>query len=1552
MREEDAQEPGLEGAMQAAFGSPESRGASILDRIERLTGVTSQILLHDAPGEESPLLRVPTCEGKPFEDDSRYQIAGEIAKGGVGAVYKGRDRDLGRDVAVKVLRRKHAGSAEVLQRFVEEAQIGGQLQHPGIVPVYSLGLQPDGRPYFAMKLVKGRTLAASLRDREDPSADRRRLLRIFERVCQTMAYAHARGVIHRDLKPANVMLGTFGEALVVDWGFGKVLGRGEPERGEATGTIVTTVRSGSESMAGSVMGTPAYMPPEQALGHVEELDRQTDVFALGAILCEILTGKPPYVGAAKDLLVQASHARLDDAFARLDACGADPDLLDLAKRCLAPTRDDRPRDAGEVAEAMGTHLSEAEARAHRAELEAVRESTRMGRERDHARRERRAKRLTIGLAAAILVALLTGGGALLTKDARDRTRAARALPRVEQAMEEAVRLQGEGRWQEALAVARKARHLAGEVDRATIRRADALLEETESGLAAAEAEAQQAAKDRTLLARLEESRLQRCDECDPRVTDESYAAAFREYGVDPESLPPHEAATPFRGRGDAFAVAVAAALDDWAWLRRSKAALRAKSWKGLLDVADAVDPDPAQTRLRDLVRRWDVEGLDAYATEEAAGSLPARSLSLLGQALTSAGKAEEAVRLLESAARRHAGDPWILFNLAHALERRKRYAEAADCYSAALAARPESVEIRHRLGICLGVREEPDHDGAVEVFKAMLERRPDYGHGRAHLSIALGLRGETEAALMAAREAAGLAPEDGYARYALGAALKSAGRHEEAIVECREALRLDPRCTHAGRTLATSLSKTGRHEEAVTVLREVLRIEPDSAVALVYLGCELLGCGRTDEAIEEIRASLEMLEDPIDRAKAYNNLGLAYGEKGFLDDTIAAYREAVRLDPGLSAAHSNLGPLLLQRGLPEEAIAACREAVRLAPESAAAHGNLGLVLHGAGRYEEALEAARESVRLDPGSAASRCTEGTVLHALGRDDEAIAAYHEALRLDPALAEVHRNLGVVHAEGERWAEALAHYREAARLRPRNAGDRANLAHALMRTGRTEEAIAECRELIRLIPGDAACRLNLAILLQKVHRPDEAASAAREALRLEPESAAAHRIHAEALFRAGRDAEAVDAYREAAARGSLEAGHHNNLGIALVRLERYDQAVEAFRAAIRLDPGHARAHTNLGAALSSAGCGLEEAIALHRKALELDPECADAHANLGTCLSRAGRLEESLAAYREAVRLDPERAACWQALGQMLQYLGRPRGAADAYRQALRREPELADSLRGLGDALAVEDGVEEAARCYRQALRLDPGCARASNGLGLLAVGRGDAEGAVVAFREAVRLAPENALHHQNLGLALLLAGRPDEAEPALREAFRLRPALAGSARLAGSETARELLAGERPPGSARERLDLSLVCTFLRRFAAAARLCREAFREEPALADDLTAGHRYAASLIAVRAGCGHGRDAGSLDGEARAAWRRQGLAWLRADLALVRERIGGGGPPHARPGGEVLERWLREPELAGVREDPALAELPEEERETWRAFWKEVDEVRKLAEGR
>jgi PAS domain S-box-containing protein len=248
--------------------------------------------------------------------EPRYAFVSLHATGGIGRVWLGRDRQLDREVAIKELRPEQAGDAKIAARFLREARLTGQLEHPGVVPVYELASRADSNhPFYAMRLVRGRTLTSAIdayhakraRGRDEP-LDFVALLTAFAAVCNTIAYAHSRGVLHRDLKGDNVILGDFGEVIVLDWGLAKLLGQPDEE--------ADTLRAGPEgeqdaglTVQGEIMGTPAYMAPEQAEGRLDQIDHRTDIYGLGAILYEILTGQPPFVGAnTLQVLLKAAWA--------------------------------------------------------------------------------------------------------------------------------------------------------------------------------------------------------------------------------------------------------------------------------------------------------------------------------------------------------------------------------------------------------------------------------------------------------------------------------------------------------------------------------------------------------------------------------------------------------------------------------------------------------------------------------------------------------------------------------------------------------------------------------------------------------------------------------------------------------------------------------------------------------------------------------------------------------------------------------------------------------------------------------------------------------------------------------------------------------------------------------------------------------------------------------------------------------------------------------------------------------------------------------------------
>jgi serine/threonine-protein kinase len=667
-------------------------------------------------GQEVPQVRLKRLEGEkelpvfPFRRDGpRYEILGEIGRGGVGVVFHSLDVDLGRDVAMKVLREEHAKNPEVARRFVEEAKIEGQLQHPGIVPVYDLGLQADKRPFFTMKLVSGETYSSLLSSRKDTSEERRRVLSIFEMVCRTMAYAHDRGVVHRDLKPSNVLLGSYGEVQVIDWGFAKVLAKDEPEgedpEAKRAAVRIGRVRSGSGStgsLAGTVMGTPAYMPPEQAKGKVDELDERSDVFALGAILCEILTGEPPYKGKGKDVLSQAFKGEVAEAQQRLLDCDADEVLVAMARKCLSPEKEDRPRNASILAEAVSEHLTSLEQRAHRAKLRAIEEEEKAARRRAQAEEaeaeaeeQRRKRKRTIILSGVILLAILAAGAGYLWIEEGRRERGRRATAAVDEVLEETARLRGKREFVSALAAAQRAWDLAQvdgvnpEIKRQSEEILATVIEEEEQARIQAKRDAENSALISTLL----ELRVAPDDAIEESARAVGIATAFREFGIDLDTLSPEAAAEKVLDRE--VAEEMISALDALATFAPDGPALAA---------ARAADPDEIRNTIRDEAARGDTEALRTRAKDANPKELPGDTLALIAQKLNAAGEWEATIELLGRAYTQYPGHLFQLVHITEALERIQEDPELeriARLRTVTIAIRPQSFYLRERLARAL-----------------------------------------------------------------------------------------------------------------------------------------------------------------------------------------------------------------------------------------------------------------------------------------------------------------------------------------------------------------------------------------------------------------------------------------------------------------------------------------------------------------------------------------------------------------------------------------------------------------------------------------------------------------------------------------------------------------------------------------------------------------------------------------------------------------------------------------------------------------------------------
>ncbi len=308
--------------------------------------------------DEDPLLVTDEQPGRyslPHEavgHDPQTAASAELGRGGIGRVFVAHDEHLGRDVAVKELLPRASSSAGAVSgphlstamiRFLREARVTGQLEHPNVIPVYELGRRPDGAFYYTMKIVRGRTLAEALAEAGDAEA-RTKLLGHFVDVCQAVAYAHSRGVFHRDLKPENVMLGEFGETVVLDWGLAKVRGKADL-RGEEAERAVTVLRDAEagKTVDGTAIGTPAYMSPEQAHGEITAVDERSDVWSLGAMLYEILIGRPPFTGqTAVEIIAKVTRDTIPPV--RETAPQAPVELASVCDKALQ--RDPRRRYAG------------------------------------------------------------------------------------------------------------------------------------------------------------------------------------------------------------------------------------------------------------------------------------------------------------------------------------------------------------------------------------------------------------------------------------------------------------------------------------------------------------------------------------------------------------------------------------------------------------------------------------------------------------------------------------------------------------------------------------------------------------------------------------------------------------------------------------------------------------------------------------------------------------------------------------------------------------------------------------------------------------------------------------------------------------------------------------------------------------------------------------------------------------------------------------------------------------------------------------------------------
>jgi tetratricopeptide (TPR) repeat protein len=1005
----------------------------------------------------------------------RYAIEGEIARGGMGVILRATDTVLGREVAVKVLHHRFDPASDASRRFADEARITAQLQHPAIPPVHDLGTLPDGRPFLAMKLIKGHTLNVLLAARPDPSHDRGRFVAVFEQVCQALAYAHAHGVIHRDLKPGNVMVGAFGEVQVMDWGLAKVLGErviGPATEPNGPGRL-TEVRSlrdsdGPLTQAGSVLGTPAFMPPEQAAGALARVDVRSDVFGLGAILAVILTGKPPFAAASPESSRQrAAHGEVGECFARLDGCGADPDLVALCKRCLAPDPAQRPCDGGEVAAAVAGLRQAAEERARRAELERVRIEGEKAAAEVRAAEQRKRRRVQLALLATVLLLLLGGGGFAWWQAEQGRVRRARTAEAVSALLKQC---------EEALQ--------AGDAAKAAVALKTADERADEGGAEELADRLQRCRADLAVLSDLDAIDQSRWTLVQGKISGwmedtERCRQALRRFGADPAEVPPEEVAA--RVSASSVRERLVTALDR---LLLSEQTAEGRAAVGA--ALRAADPDPYRDAFRAAWRAGNLAAIKELAGRPAALEQPAGFTAFLGE-IDAVGIARRR-ELLTAGVRR-----W-----------------------------PRNLGLLMALGETYETDQKQGAEERVRWFQAAVGVAPDNAAAHNSLGGALADRGELDAAIAEYQEALRLDPRLANAHNGLGIALRKKGNLNAAIAEYQKAIRLDPRRAYPHNNLGLALVERGALDAAIGEFEEALRLEPRHADAHNNLGNALRARGDLDGAIAEFKEALRL--NPR-LAYAHTNLGNALRARGDLDRALAEFQKALELDPGNANTHNSLGVALRDRGDLNGAIAEFRKALGLDPRHAYTHRNLGIVLREKGDLDGAITAYREALPLDPRLADVHNDLGNVLRSRGDLDEAIAVYREAIRVDPRLATSHHNLGLALAENGDLDGALAAYKEALRLEPRDGRAHNNLGLVLRSKGNLDGAIVEFREALRLEPGLARAHNNLGLALRVKGDLDGAVAEFKEVLRLDPKYARAEANLAQAEWMRTRFARLPD-------------------------------------------------------------------------------------------------------------------------------------------------------------------------------------------------------------------------------------------------------------------------------------------------------------------------------------------------------------------------------------------------------------------------------------------
>ena len=1295
---------------------------------ERLDEVPQITLRQGFAEGEDPIVRTNSEEMPESRSQGRYELHGEIARGGMGAILHARDRDLGRDLAIKVLLESHANKPDVLRRFIEEAQIGGQLQHPGIAPVYELGRLDDARPYFSMKLVKGRTLSALLSDRKSLTEDRGRYLGIFEQICQAMAYSHSRGVIHRDLKPANIMVGAFGEVQVMDWGLAKVLKEGgiadeQKERAaDPDASVIATNRSvgsdtpdgiDSDTRAGSIMGTPSYLPPEQALGHVEDMNERSDVFGLGAILGVILTGQPPYVADdGTKVYRMAQQAKLDECFARLDGCEADAQLVQLAKDCLQPDQKLRPRDAGEVSQRISAYLESVETKLRETEIERAAEAARVV-------ESRKRLRVTLALAASVLLLFSVVGGGWMWTQQQAAERREFAKNQVNDAINKAFIQQGRAETGElrdqqlhldlAVASAKQAVDLVelDHVDPELASRAKKLLADLTTQSAGVQQLAEKIRKNNTFQAELDLIRLSQSDGLSATVTlksqrdpasglaeftaagstseaeqsrdlrsseqstslaifnidtsIEQYERAFWESELDLQRLSITDAVAQIRESD--IRETLIAAIDNWARAQaREKSSAETTagvSREKLLAIAAAADDSEWRKTVRTALDAGDTEQLKELAISDESRSQSPELMAWLGAALREGKETATSIELLKQALKKHPDDFWLNYELGKSLSQNKQYLEALGYARAAMVIRPNSLGANMALAVMNA--EAKNYDEALAFYQQVTDQRPDLVEAQSGMALIYMTQENWDEAITACRKALEVTPDNGELRGILALALRQSEKMQqvwEGLFQAREAVRRDRNNSLAhlyyGRVMA-GFEMPLYNAFAREAYEISTRLSPQNAQSHYHLGELLARIPSTRAAaIASLRSAIA-----ADRHFAAAYVALSRTLRGLGDDNSAmAVLEdglhEIPNDPGLLAASAEYS---LWRNLADEALTYASRAVDHGPYDPVALRALGNALRAKGNHAESRRILDRAVDLSPS-----------------DEFAADALFETTKLSDHLSHL-----------DAWVQILKNH--------------PNCSLAAVRIG----AILNTESEIDL---ETLLQLPVDILLEIAPTNSGTKSKYLRAnggmVRLWGRIVERHPESADAYFGLGMTLSMVSsnsrnldgclaAFIRASELAPSNAGIFAELGNLYLANGNYSASESACRKGLQLDPADLRLQVSLARVLHVQK-RLEESEFWYKRATESIPFASYGLDDLIGLLKARGRNEEAERHGRKLVELNPIVSTSWQQLYSMLEAQNRENDAIDFFETVLDNAVNDSEKLSMCG-CLESIDGVAE-------------------------------------------------------------------------------------------------------------------------------------------------------------------------------------------------------------------------------------------------------------------